>query len=299
MLIMTATPIPRSLALTLYGDLDLSVLDEMPPGRQQIQTLWYKLPPGGVAGGGGAASEAFDLVRRQLGESRQAYVVCPLIEESEELQAEAATKMSEELQRGDFSDLRVGLVHGAMRVADREAVMEAFRSGDLDVLTATTVIEVGVDIPNATIMMIMNAERFGLAQLHQLRGRVGRGAHQSHCLLLTPAKYDPTGRLAPGAEEAVSLARQRLSVMLETNDGFAIAEKDLELRGPGELYGSRQHGLPDFRLARLAGDLGVLAEAREAAFGLVGSDPDLNAAEHRSLRAQVKQLRARMERPSG
>lgn len=297
MLIMTATPIPRSLALTLYGDLDLSVLDEMPPGRQQVRTLWFKLASS--QDGAAAAPEACDLVRRQLAEGRQAYVVCPLIEESEELQAQAATKLSEELQRGEFSDFRVGLVHGAMRVADREVVMDAFRSGELDVLTATTVIEVGVDIPNATVMMIVNAERFGLAQLHQLRGRVGRGAHQSYCLLLTPAKYDPTGRLAPGAEESLGLARDRLRVMLETNDGFAIAEKDLELRGPGELYGSRQHGLPDFRLARLAGDLGVLATAREAAFQLVEKDPDLRAGAHRALRAQVRQLRDRMERPAG
>ena len=297
MLIMTATPIPRSLALTLYGDLDLSVLDEMPPGRQQIRTLWFKLSSreDGAAG----SPEAFELVRRQLSEGRQAYVVCPLIEESEELQAQAATKLSEQLQRVEFSDFRVGLVHGEMRVADREAVMEAFRAGELDVLTATTVIEVGVDIPNATVMAIVNAERFGLAQLHQLRGRVGRGAHQSYCLLLTPAKYDPTGRLAPAAEESLGMARDRLRVMLETNDGFAIAEQDLQLRGPGELYGSRQHGLPDFRLARLAGDLGVLTTAREAAFALVEKDPDLRGGAYRALRAEVRKLRDRMERPAG
>jgi ATP-dependent DNA helicase RecG len=207
--------------------------------------------------------------------------------------------MAEELQRDDFSDLRVGLLHGAMGVGDREAVMEAFRSGEVHVLTATTVIEVGVDVPNATIMVIMNAERFGLAQLHQLRGRVGRGGDQSYCLLLTPAKYDPTGRLSPAGEESVSLARRRLAVMLDTTDGFAIAEEDLLLRGPGELYGTRQHGLPDFRLARLAGDLGVLTEAREAAFTLVDSDPDLKADAHRALRAPVAELRARMETPSG
>ncbi len=300
MLVMTATPIPRSLALTLYGDLDLSVLDEMPPGRQEVKTRWHALPArAGAALGGGSTSDAFALVRRQVGEGGQAYVVCPLIEESEELQAEAATKVAEELQRGDFSDLRVGLLHGAMRVGEREAVMEAFRSGDLDVLTATTVIEVGVDVPNASIMMVLNAERFGLAQLHQLRGRVGRGGHQSYCLLLTPARYDPTGRIAPAGEEALGLARKRLQVMVETNDGFAIAEQDLLLRGPGELYGARQHGLPDFRLARLAGDLGVLTEAREAAFALVEGDPELKASEHRGLRGQVADLRARMERLAG
>ena len=320
MLVMTATPIPRSLALTLYGDLDLSVLDEMPPGRQEVKTRWHPLPGrgrgsapllapsavegtspcrAGAASGSGPASEAFALVRRQVGEGGQAYVVCPLIEESEELQAEAATKVAEELQQGDFSDLRVGLLHGAMRVGEREAVMAAFRAGDLDVLTATTVIEVGVDVPKATIMMILNAERFGLAQLHQLRGRVGRGGHQSYCLLLTPARYDPTGRIAPAGEEAVGLARRRLQVMVETNDGFAIAEQDLLIRGPGELYGARQHGLPDFRLARLAGDLGVLTEAREAAFALVEGDPELKASEHRGLRGQVEELRGRMERLAG
>jgi ATP-dependent DNA helicase RecG len=290
MLVMTATPIPRTLALTLYGDLDLSVLDEMPPGRRAIKTLWLPLS---------RQEEAFELVRRQAVEGRQAYVVCPLIEESENLQAEAATKLADQLQREDFADLRVGLLHGAMPVAEREQVMEAFRAGEIAVVTATTVIEVGVDVPNATIMLILNAERFGLSQLHQLRGRVGRAGHESYCVLLTSGRHDPTGRLAPGGDESLALARRRLEVMLQHTDGFAIAEQDLLLRGPGEFYGTRQHGLPDFRLARLAGDLGVLEEAREAAFDLIQRDPRLSAPEHSGLREQVDALRTRMEKLAG
>jgi ATP-dependent DNA helicase RecG len=299
MLVMTATPIPRTLALTLYGDLDLSVLDEMPPGRRAIKTLWLPLT---------RQEEAFALARRQVAEGRQACVVCPLIEESETLQAEAATKLAKKLQKEDFSDLRVALLHGGMPVAEREQVMEAFRAGEIDVITATTVIEVGVDVPNATIMLILNAERFGLSQLHQLRGRVGRAGHESYCVLLTAQRYDPTGRLVPGGRaqsqddtptDSLELARRRLRVMLDTTDGFAIAEHDLLLRGPGEFYGTRQHGLPDFRLARLAADLGVLEEARQAGFDLIARDPHLAAPEHAGLRQHVQSLRLRMERSAG
>ena len=290
MLVMTATPIPRTLALTAYGDLEMSVLDEMPSGRGKIETLWFTLQ---------RQREAFALIRHEAAAGRQAYVVYPLIEESEELQAQAATKLAEQLQQDDLCNLRVGLAHGAMRVAEREAVMEAFRAGEIDVLTATTVIEVGVDVPNATIMLILNAERFGLAQLHQLRGRVGRGGQRSYCILVTDRKYAASGPLAPGTEDSLDLARQRLQVIVAGCDGFTIAERDLLLRGPGEFYGTRQHGLPDFRLARLASDSAVLAEARETAFRLTQQDPRLEAAEHRVLRERVADLRARMERLAG
>ena len=289
MLVMTATPIPRTLALTVYGDLDLSVLDEMPPGRRPVKTTWMALQQ---------QDEAYEFVRRQVAEGRQVYVVCPLIEESDKLQAEAATKLAQQLQREVFPDLAVGLLHGAMPVAEKDAVMESFRAGEKAVLCATTVIEVGVDVPNAAVMLILNAERFGLAQLHQLRGRIGRGGHESHCLLMTDRKYHPTGRVVPAGED-LSVARDRLKVMLETTDGFAIAEQDLLLRGPGEFYGTRQHGLPDFRLARLAGDLRVLEEARSAAVWLVEHDPDLRRPEHEALRDQVAALRARMDRTEG
>ena len=288
--VMTATPIPRTFALTVYGDLDTSILDELPPGRRPITTTWFPLT---------RERETYEFVRAQVEAGRQAYVVCPLIEESERLQATAATELAVRLQQEIFPDLRVGLLHGEMRVAEKEAVMEAFRRGEVDVLTTTTVIEVGVDVPNATVMLILNAERFGLAQLHQLRGRVGRGAQASHCLLLSHQKYDPSGRLAPRGDDSLDTARQRLRVLLEESDGFKIAEQDLLLRGPGELYGTRQHGLPDFRMASLAGDLRVLEEAREAAFSLIARDPALAEAEHAALREQVVELRARMDSAPG
>ncbi len=289
-LVMTATPIPRTLALTLYGDLEMSILDEMPPGRTPVATSWLPMQ---------RQREAYEFLRKQVAAGRQAYVVCPLVEESENLQAEAATRLAEQLKSEVYPDLRVGLLHGAMRVAEKDAAMEAFRAGEIDVLTATTVIEVGVDVPNAAAMLVLNAERFGLAQLHQLRGRVGRGAHESHCILLSDRRYDPTGRIAPKGDDSLEAVRQRLRVMIEESDGFKIAEEDLLLRGPGEFYGTRQHGLPDFRLARMARDVGVLEEAREAAFWLIEQDPMLEAPEHAALRVQVAALRARMDSMAG
>ena len=289
-LVMTATPIPRTLALTLYGDLEISVLDELPPGRRPIATSWFPLSRVG---------QAYEFVRQEVAQGRQAYVVCPLIEESEKLQAEAATRLAEQLRREVFPDLRVGLLHGAMKVTEKDAAMEAFRAAESDILTATTVVEVGVDVPNATVMMILNAERFGLAQLHQLRGRVGRGAHESHCLLVSHHRYNPRRGLALDGDDSLAAGRRRLRVMLDEGDGFKIAEEDLLLRGPGEFYGTRQHGLPDFRLARMAGDLGVLEEAREAALWLTDQDPPLAAPEHAALRQEVARLRARMDRAAG
>jgi ATP-dependent DNA helicase RecG len=290
MLVMTATPIPRTLAMTAYGDLDMSVLDELPPGRRPVVTRWIPTQQ---------QYEAYEFVRQQVAEGRQAYVVCPLIEESESLQAEAATKLCEELRRDIFPGLEVGLLHGAMGVAEKDAAMQAFRCGEVNMLCATTVVEVGVDVPNATVMLILNAERFGLSQLHQLRGRVGRGAHHSYCILLSDRKYDPSGRLRPAAEESLGLAQRRLRVMQEQADGFAIAEEDLLLRGPGEFYGTRQHGVPDFRLARTVRDVEVLEDARETARGVIAQDARLEREEHAALRLQVGVLRARMDRTAG
>jgi ATP-dependent DNA helicase RecG len=258
-LVMTATPIPRTLALTLYGDLDASVLDELPPGRTPIATKVYR---------DSAREKAYDVIRRELRAGRQAYVVLPLVEESEKLvDLKAATKERDRLAMEVFPDVPIGLVHGRLSAEERNDEMERFRRGETKILVATTVIEVGVDVSNATVMLIEHAERFGLSQLHQLRGRVGRGAARSYCLLLTGTS---------GAEWA-PVARQRLRVMEETTDGFRIAEEDLRLRGPGEFLGTKQSGLPDFAVAELARDLVIVQEAREEAFALVSEDPELQS----------------------
>ncbi|MDI6823049.1 MAG: ATP-dependent DNA helicase RecG [Bacillota bacterium] len=264
-LVMTATPIPRTLALTLFGDLDLSVIDQMPPGRRPVQTHW--LP-------GTRRREAYAFVRQEVAKGNQAYVVCPLVEESDKLQAEAATRLAADLERGELRGLRVGLVHGRLPAREREEVMARFRSGEVQVLVATTVIEVGVDVPAATVMVVEGAERFGLAQLHQLRGRVGRGNQPSYCLLIGD----------PGSEEA----RMRLQAMERTTDGFEIAEEDLRLRGPGEFFGVRQHGLPDFRVANPLRDHALLEEARAAAAALVEGDPGLRSPAHAPLRQALR-----------
>jgi len=284
-LVMTATPIPRTLALTVYGDLDVSVLDEMPPGRQPVDTRWHDTRD---------VSQAHAFVRRQVEEGRQAYIVCPLIEESEKLQAQAATKLAEELRAEVFPDLRVGLLHGRLKTAEKDDVMEAFRLGHLDILATTTVIEVGVDVANASLMVILNAERFGLSQLHQLRGRVGRSTEKGYCILVSDSRYDPRFS-SQQSEDPAEQGRRRLRVMLEENDGFRIAEEDLRLRGPGEFYGTRQHGLPDLRLAKLIEDQPLLEEARGAAFALVENDPTLSAPEHTLLADQAHRIRRMME----
>jgi ATP-dependent DNA helicase RecG len=268
-LVMTATPIPRTLALTLYGDLDVSVLDEMPPGRTPIATKVYR---------DSSREKAYEVIRRELAAGRQAFVVLPLVEESEKLaEVKAATKERDRLAVESFPGVAIGLVHGRQSAVERQEAMESFRRGEFQILVATTVIEVGVDIPNATVMLIEHAERFGLSQLHQLRGRVGRGAAKSYCLLVTGTT---------GAEWGPA-ARQRLKVMEETTDGFRIAEADLELRGPGEFLGTRQSGLPDFAVAELARDQTILKEAREEAFDLVQSDPDLRRPENAAVRDQL------------
>ncbi len=263
-LVMTATPIPRTLALTLYGDLDVSVLDELPPGRQPVRT-YHRFPD--------RRDRVYQFVRQQVQAGRQAYVVCPLVEESERVEASAAVELYERMRTQVFPDLRVGLLHGRMPVADKDAVMEAFRRGDIQVLVATPVIEVGVDVPNATLMVVEDADRFGLAQLHQLRGRVGRSSHPSYCILISAL---PT-------EEA----RRRIEALVETHDGFRIAQVDLELRGPGEFFGTRQHGLPEFRVADPIADVALLERAREAAEGILEEDPQLERPEHRVLRERL------------
>ncbi|MFQ5457601.1 MAG: ATP-dependent DNA helicase RecG [Myxococcota bacterium] len=262
MLVMTATPIPRSLALTVYGDLDLSVIDALPPGREPVETLHFT-----EAG----RREVYELIRGEVSAGRQAFLVYPLVSESEKLDLRDASRMVESL-RAEFSEFSVGLVHGQLKAAEKDAVMASFRRGDIEILVSTTVIEVGIDVPNATLMVVEHAERFGLSQLHQLRGRVGRGEGRARCVLLTPP-------LKAGSD-----GKKRMKTMVETGDGFRIAEADLAMRGPGEFLGARQHGLPDFRTANLLSRTRLIARAREAARAIVESDPALARPENRDLR---------------
>ncbi|MBI4870569.1 MAG: ATP-dependent DNA helicase RecG [Candidatus Riflebacteria bacterium] len=264
LLVMTATPIPRTLALTLYGDLDVSVLDEMPPGRQPIRTR--ALPMERVG-------EAYELIRREVAAGRQAYVVCALVEESETLEVQAAERTYAEVRTSRLPDLRAMLLHGRMPGVEKARVMDAMRRGEADVLVATTVVEVGVDIPNATVMVVLDADRFGLAQLHQLRGRIGRGSHPSVFFPVTAVRS--------------RTVRQRMSVLEKTCDGFEVAEKDLELRGPGEFFGTRQAGLEVLRVASLPRDLALLESARQEAFRLIARDPHLSAPELAATREQL------------
>jgi len=259
-LVMTATPIPRTLALTLYGDLDISIIGELPPGRNPVKT-YAALPS--------ALFKAFNLIREQVGRGRQAYIVCPLVEESEKIDLKAAVDLAANLAINEFKDIRVGLLHGRMKSDEKEEIMSLFRQGEIKILVSTTVIEVGVDIPNTTVMLIMDAQRFGLAQLHQLRGRVGRSGHQSYCILIANPKTDE--------------GRARLRAMTRTSDGFVLAEEDLRLRGPGEFHGTRQSGLPEFKIADLLRDWKALEIAREEAQALVKKDPYFENAESRAL----------------
>ncbi|MCI2055624.1 MAG: ATP-dependent DNA helicase RecG [Oscillibacter sp.] len=254
MLVMSATPIPRTLALILYGDLDVSIIDELPPGRQPINT---------TAVSGSYHPRIYEFIKKQVAEGRQAYIVCSMVEENDEMPDErkAATAYAKMLQTGPLSSLRIGCVHGKLKPKEKDAVMSAFARGETDVLVSTTVIEVGVDVPNATVMVVENAERFGLSQLHQLRGRVGRGSHQSYCVLISDNKNEET--------------RARLRVMVKTSNGFKIAEEDLRLRGPGDFFGVRQHGLPGLRVADIGCDTKLLQEAQAAADALLAKDPTL------------------------
>jgi ATP-dependent DNA helicase RecG len=265
-LVMTATPIPRTLTMTLYGDLDLSVLDEMPPGRKPIKTHW-KQP--------NERPSVYEGIRKLVQAGRQAYVVCPLIQESEQLTAQAAEDLYYRMKNVLLADVRVGLLHGQMKPKEKEEVMDAFRRNELEVLVSTTVIEVGVDVANATAMVIEDANRFGLSQLHQLRGRVGRGANQSFCVLV--------------GEAANEEARARMEIMVQTTDGFKIAEEDLRIRGPGELMGTKQAGMLELRMADLIQDSRMLEVARQAALELIEQDPDLTHPEHQAILEMAKE----------
>jgi ATP-dependent DNA helicase RecG len=262
-LVMTATPIPRTLALSIYGDLDISVIDELPPGRQRIKTYWVAPPNRHLA---------YEFVRKQVRGGRQAFIICPLVDESDKIEARSAKVEYERLQR-QFPDLRLALLHGRMPPREKDAVMTAFSQGTADVLVSTAVVEVGIDVPNATIMLIEGADRFGLSQLHQFRGRVGRGQHQSFCLLLS--------------DSADAAENPRLKVVVENHDGFALAEEDLKLRGPGEFFGTRQSGLPDLKVAKLS-DVDVLEAARRQARQLFAVDPLLEDAAHAGLASRVE-----------
>lgn len=273
-LVMTATPIPRTLALILYGDLDISIIDELPPGRQPIETLAvYK----------DKREKAYNsLVRSEVQKGRQVYIVCPLVEESEAIEAKAAVDLVEELKSEFFSDLRLGLLHGKMKPSEKDETMKKFKNKELDILVSTTVIEVGVNVPNATLMIIENAERFGLAQLHQLRGRVGRGSHKSYCILIYSSKSE--------------VCSQRMSIMEETTDGFKISEKDLEIRGPGEFFGTRQHGLPELKVANIFKHMKILKIAQQEARYIISEDPKLNNYENEKIKKEIlKKFENRLE----
>lgn len=264
-LVMSATPIPRTLALILYGDLDISVIDELPPNRKKIETF--------------AVTKALEdrvnnFVKKQVDEGRQAYIVCPLVEESEENDLQSVISLYEKCKTEVFPNYRIEYIHGKMKQKEKDDIMERFKNGEIDILISTTVIEVGVDVPNSSIMVIEDAQRFGLAQLHQLRGRVGRGEYQSYCIL----KYEGKGKNT----------RERMKIMTQTNDGFVISQRDLELRGSGDFFGTNQHGIPDFKIANLFTDIDILKLAQEAAIKIVNDDEKLEKPENTLLKELVK-----------
>ena len=266
-LVMSATPIPRTLALMIYGDLDLSVIDQLPPGRTPVATYLIREDK---------RARLYAFVRKQVAQGRQVYIVCPAVDQEDPEGLKAAEQYGRQLQEEVFPDLRVGIVHGKQKARDKQGVMAAFAAGEVDVLVSTTVIEVGVDVPNASLMVVEDADRFGLSQLHQLRGRVGRGEHPSYCVLLSDNRNE--------------LTRKRLKTLASTTDGFAIAEEDLKLRGPGDFFGARQHGLPQLKLASLEGDMRLLHQAQAAAQEVLARDPNLTWEEHAPLRRRVEQL---------
>ena len=263
-LVMTATPIPRTLALILYGDLDISIIDELPPNRKKIDT--YAVTKS-------MEERINNFIKKQIDEGRQVYVVCPLVEETEEIDAKAVLELTEKYKNEIFKNYRVEYLHGKMRPKEKDAIMQEFKEENIDILISTTVIEVGVNVPNASIMVVENAERFGLAQLHQLRGRVGRGEYKSYCILKYDSKSD--------------VVRQRMKTMQETNDGFVIAEKDLELRGSGEFFGTRQHGLPELKIANLFEDMPTLKMVQSLAIKIEQEDPKLELEKNKPLKELV------------
>ena len=261
---MTATPIPRTLALILYGDLDISIIDELPPNRKKIDTYAVRKD---------MDARVNNFVEEQIKQGRQAYIVCPLVEENEEINAKSVLELAEHYKNDIFKNYKVEYLHGKMKPKEKDAIMEEFKNGNIDILISTTVIEVGVNVPNANIMVIENAERFGLAQLHQLRGRVGRGEYKSYCILKYQGNND--------------VLRQRMEVITKTNDGFVISEKDLELRGSGEFFGTRQHGLPEFKIANLFQDIEVLKGIQSIAIEIINKDPNLSKSENALLKKMV------------
>ena len=263
-LVMTATPIPRTLALILYGDLDISIIDELPPNRKKIDTYAVTKT---------MEERINNFIKKQIDEGRQVYVVCPLVEETEEIDAKAVLELTEKYKNEIFKNYRVEYLHGKMRPKEKDAIMQEFKDGNIDILISTTVIEVGVNVPNASIMVVENAERFGLAQLHQLRGRVGRGEYKSYCILKYDSKSD--------------VVRQRMKTMQETNDGLVIAEKDLELRGSGEFFGTRQHGLPELKIANLFEDMPTLKMVQGLAIKIEQEDPKLELEKNKPLKVLV------------
>ena len=265
-LVMTATPIPRTLALILYGDLDISIIDELPPNRKKIDTF--------------AVTKSMEervnvFVKKQIEEGRQCYIVCPLVEENEEINAKAVLELVEKYKNETFKEYKVECIYGKMKSKEKDEIMLNFKEGKIDILISTTVIEVGVNVPNSSIMIIENAERFGLAQLHQLRGRVGRGKYQSYCIL----KYNSNS----------DVVRQRMKIMQETNDGFIIAQKDLELRGSGEFFGTKQHGLPEFKIANLFEDMNILKQVQSVALKIEAEDPELKEEKNAKLKKLVQE----------
>ena len=266
-LVMTATPIPRTLALILYGDLDISIIDELPPNRKQIDTFAVQKTKG-------MEERIYNFIKKQIEEGRQAYIVCPLVEEVEELNLDSVTQLAQNYKENVFKEYRVQYLHGKMKAKEKDTIMNEFKEGKIDVLISTTVIEVGVDVPNANIMVIENAERFGLAQLHQLRGRVGRGEYQSYCVL----KYGKKGLNT----------LDRMKVMCETNDGFIISEKDLELRGSGDFFGTEQHGLPEFKIANLFEDMNMLKLAQAEAISIINDDTKLEKKKNVLFKRQIE-----------
>ena len=268
-MVMSATPIPRTLALMIFGDLDLSILDELPPGRQKVDTFLID---------SAKRSRAYGFLKKHIDDGEQCYIVCPLVEQSEVMELESAEEYAGKLRSTALGSCRTAILHGKMKPKDKEEIMSEFSSGNIDILISTTVIEVGVNVPNATIMFIENAERFGLSQLHQLRGRVGRGKKKSYCIMVSDNQSEIT--------------RQRLTVMCKTNDGFKIADEDLRIRGPGDFFGSRQHGLPELKVASMS-SMEILERTQEAAEIILHDDPQLEKKEHRGLRFETQRLFAK------